>query len=76
MLAAFAPGVSEANNMVGFTDEQMKSNIEQVVSLGMDDLIIITEYNPAIEKFKTGNMILDIFQGFLNGWTNQIEKQT
>lgn len=36
----------------------------------MDDLVIITEYNPAIEKFKTGNMILDLFVWFLNGWTS------
>lgn len=61
MRASFAPGVSEVNQMVGFTDEQMQANIGQAVQARLDDLVVITEYNPAIEKFKTGNMILNMF---------------
>jgi hypothetical protein len=31
-------------------------------------LILITEYNPAIEKYKTGEFINEIFIKFLNEW--------
>ncbi len=31
MRASFAPGVSEANNIYGFTDEQMKQNVSNIV---------------------------------------------
>ena len=61
MMGTFDPGVSEANKDLGFSFDQMKQNIDQAISAGHDDLIIISEYNPAIEKFKTGHMILDLF---------------
>jgi len=44
-----------------------------MTKLRQDDLLIISGYNPAIEKFKTGNMVLDIFQWFLNGWILQVQ---
>ena len=31
-------------------------------------LVIVSEYNPAIEKFKTGKVITDIFETLLIGW--------
>ena len=46
----------------------MKANVDQAIVTCHDDLFIISEYNPAIEKFKTGNMILDLFQVILNAW--------
>ena len=61
MMATFAPGVSESNKDLGFSFDQMKQNLDQAIAAGHDDLIIISEYNPAIEKFKTGNMILELF---------------
>ena len=46
----------------------MKANVEQALAAGHDDLFIFSEYNPAIEKFKTGNMVLELFQVILNSW--------
>jgi len=68
MLGTIAPGVSEVNKEMGFTFDQMKANVEQALVAGHDDLFIFSEYNPAIEKFKTGNMILELFQVILNSW--------
>lgn len=54
----------------------MQVNIETAVRTGHDDLIIMTEYNPAIEKFKTGNMMLNIYTWILNGWIAQVMNET
>lgn len=61
MNGTIAPGVSEVNKDMGFTFDQMKGNIEQALAADLDDLFIFTEYNPAIEKSKTGAMILSLF---------------
>jgi len=40
-----------------------------------DDLLIITEYNPAIEKHKTGSMIVEIFKWLLEGWLQKVNQK-
>ena len=74
MNGTIAPGVSEVNKEVGFTQEQMKVNVEQALAADHDDLFIISEYNPAIEKFKTGNIVLELFQVILNCWISKVAK--
>lgn len=74
MLATYAPGVSEVDKGVGFTYDQIRQNVEQAIAGNHDDLFIISEYNPAIEKFKTGHMIMDLFQVILNSWIAKVGK--
>ena len=47
--AKFAPGVSEPNAVEGFSLNQMTSIAGRLVLAGHDDVVIISEYNPAIE---------------------------
>jgi len=42
--------------------------------LGHDDLILITEYNPAIEKHKTGETIIGVFKQILSDWLEKHPK--
>lgn len=46
----------------------MKENLNTISSLGYDDLILVSEFNPAIEKLKTGNFIIEIFITLLSNW--------
>ena len=75
MKASFAPGVSEPSTLLGFTADQMESIVSQLVKQEHDDLVVISEYNPAIEKVKTGNMILSMVRWFLLGWIQGTEKK-
>ena len=68
MRSEFAPGVSDPSSVLGFTSEQMKENLDIITKLGYDDLILVSEFNPAIEKLKTGNFIIEIFITLLNNW--------
>ena len=68
MKAGFAPGVSEPNAVFGLTDSQMEAIIDQLTRSKHDDLFIITEFNPAIEKHTTGKFIVKILKWLLQGW--------
>ena len=57
----FVPGVSEPSSVFGLTDQQLNSTLKTLTDLDHDNLIIISEYNPAIEKFKTGEFMLNAF---------------
>jgi len=46
----------------------LKENLNIIAKLGYDDLILVSEFNPAIEKLKTGNFIIEIFITLLNNW--------
>ena len=46
----------------------MKENLNIIVKYGLDDLILVSEFNPAIEKLKTGNLIIEMFITLLNNW--------
>ena len=60
--AEYAPGVSEPSTVYGFTDTQILNSIDQLIKCKKDDLFMVTGYNPAIEKFKTGELIVNIFK--------------
>lgn len=68
MKARFAPGVSEPNICQGFSIRQIKSAIKDFSDFRHNDLVIITEYNPAIEQIKTGFTIVEIFEQLMTGW--------
>jgi hypothetical protein len=34
--------------------------------------VLISEYNPAIEKIKTGETIVNIFHWLLDGWIKKV----
>ena len=38
------------------------------MDLNHDKLVVISEYNPAIEKYKTGETMVNIFHMLLMGW--------
>jgi hypothetical protein len=50
----------------------LKEAVSDLTSRQQDDLVIISEYNPAIEKHKTGETIVAIFKWFLEGWLSKI----
>ena len=75
MIGTIAPGVSETNKEVGLTHDQMKGNLKHALAAELDDLFIFSEYNPAIEKFKTGNTLLELFQVILNSWISKAVSQ-
>lgn len=57
--------------MFGLTEDDMMGVIGDCVREQMDDLVVITEYNPAIEKHKTGGLIISLFKQLLNQWLLQ-----
>ena len=63
--AGYAPGVSEPNAVFGLTLENIEGAVNQLTESGKDDLVIISEYNPAIEKHKTGETMVHIFKWLL-----------
>lgn len=73
ILSTFAPGVSEPSPVQGFNEEQLKGIINDLTELKHDKLIIMSEYNPAIEKYKTGHTIVNMFHLLLQGWINQVK---
>ena len=52
----------------------MKTMIGQLSDLNHDDLVVISEYNPAIEKIKTGETIVNIFHWLLDGWIKKVSQ--
>ena len=68
--AKFAPGVSEPNVCQGFALGQIKSAIKDISDNRHDDLVFLTEYNPAIEQVKTGLTIIELFEQLLVGWVD------
>jgi len=71
--ANFAPGVSEPNAVFGLTEDMLKEQISELINQERDHLVVISEYNPAIEKFKTGEMAVKIWLWFLEGWMQNIK---
>lgn len=69
----FVPGVSEPSSVFGLTDQQLIDTLQTLTDLNHDNLIIISEYNPAIEKFKTGEFILTAFAQVLQSWISKIK---
>ena len=63
--AQYAPGVSEPSAVTGFTSDEVKAMVKQ---MGGVQVVLVTEYNPAIEKFKTGGLITDIFSTLIHTW--------
>jgi arginase family enzyme len=59
--SGFTPGVSEPNAVMGLTEDDLKELVETLSKTEHDDLVIISEYNPAIEKMKTGQIVVKIF---------------
>ena len=51
----------------------MKENLNIIAKYGHDDLILVSEFNPAIEKLKTGNFIIEMFITLLNSWVQYLK---
>ena len=51
----------------------MKENLNIIAKYGHDDLILVSEFNPAIEKLKTGNFIIEMFITLLNSWAQNLK---
>ena len=47
---------------------QIKAAIKDISDMRHDDLVILSEYNPAIEQVKTGLTIVELFEQLLTGW--------
>lgn len=60
--AEFAPGVSEPNPVNGFSEQEMISVLLDLIDEHRDDVIAITEFNPAIENQRTGNTVVTLFE--------------
>lgn len=54
MKADYAHGVSDLSPIDGMTPETLQETLLDLIALKHDDLMIISEYNPAIEMVKTG----------------------
>lgn len=67
--AEFAPGISEPNPVYGFSPEMMKECLAAIAKKRQDDLIMITEFNPAIEKFETAKTLCHMFEHLLTLWS-------
>ena len=74
--AKFAPGVSEPNVCQGFAIGQIKSAIKDISDRRHDDLVFLSEYNPAIEQVKTGITIIELFEQLLVGWVDQARENS
>lgn len=72
MKAEFAPGVSEPNPVLGFSKSEILHTFKTIQESAHDDLIFITEFNPAIEKIQTGDLIVEIVKQIIMGyqWIN------
>ena len=70
MKAEFAQGVSEPNPVIGIDKEGITTILQDLQSLGHDDLLIISEFNPAIEKLQTGQLIVEIVNMVIMGYGN------
>ena len=46
--------MSDPNPIDGMTPESLNATLTELLQLNHDDLIIISEFNPAIEMVKTG----------------------
>jgi arginase family enzyme len=66
--AEVAPGVSEPNPVSGFLEHEMIEVLLDLVEQKRDTLVAITEFNPAIEKVRTGQTIVTLFETLINGW--------
>jgi arginase family enzyme len=72
--AEFAPGVSEPNPVSGFTLGEMTDILLDLVDQGRDRVFAITEFNPAIEKFKTCGTIINLVETLIQGWLKEINQ--
>ena len=69
--AHFAPGVGIPSPAMGFTDVQV-SEIAYKIGLDTNNRVFsVSEYNPAIEKYRTGTLLQYIFSSFLFGIAEQ-----
>ena len=72
----YADGVSEVNSTVGLDREETM----QIVYLsGLCPAVVgfeINEYNPAVEKFRTGTLVAQMFYELLMGIGSRIDKNT
>ena len=63
MKSGFAEGVGVPCSAMGLTNDEIY-DIASAAGLGTR-LFSISEYNPAVEKFSTGSLLVDILQSFL-----------
>lgn len=70
--AEYAPGVSDPNPVSGFSENEMQDILLDLIEQERDNLFAITEFNPAIEKFKTCEVIINIFDTLIQGWLKNI----
>lgn len=66
--AEVAPGVSEPNPVSGFSENEMLEVVLDLIEQQRDTIVSITEFNPAIEKVRTGQTIMTLFETLINGW--------
>lgn len=63
----FAPGVGLPSPAMGFTETQIGEIAHKVGKDSKNRVFSISEYNPAIEKYRTGTLLQYIFSSFVFG---------
>mmetsp|Transcript_10524 Transcript_10524/g.14195 ORF Transcript_10524/g.14195 Transcript_10524/m.14195 type:complete len:95 (-) Transcript_10524:57-341(-) len=63
----FAPGVGLPSPAMGFTETQIAEIASKVGQDAKNRVFAISEYNPAIEKYRTGALLQLIFSSFIFG---------
>ena len=63
----FAPGVGLPSPAMGFTQDQICDIASKVGQNATNRVFSLSEYNPAIEKYRTGALLQFIFSSFIFG---------
>ena len=67
----YAPGVGLPSPAMGFTETQVSEIAHKIGKNPSNKVFSISEYNPAIEKYKTGTLLQSIFSSYLFGVAEQ-----
>ncbi|CDW73674.1 formimidoylglutamase [Stylonychia lemnae] len=70
-----APGVSEPCPAFGFNTQEIEDIAFNIGKQENLRIFTISEYNPAIEKFQTGNVLCSIYQHLLLGIGERLKNQ-
>ena len=67
----YAPGVGLPSPAMGFTESQINEIARKVGTDPTNRVFAVSEYNPAIEKYRTGTLLQYLFSSFLFGIAEQ-----
>ena len=65
--AEWAPGVSCPSPAFGISGRELMEMAESIGQKTRVKIVTVSEYNPAIEKFKTGTLVNQVFYSLLVG---------